>query len=129
MARKSASNDLALKFAEISDQEKFVKSKWIDLRNVGGLLYPTKEFYKDVTEMEKVFVKYHSNAPDGISREAGVTKNVIAILEKKFPQYEVKILKRFVLARTIRRMKFIQDGLKKQIESARSKKKRIDHQY
>ena len=125
LPRKSASNDLALTSAEMSDQEKFVESKWIDLRNVGGLLYPTKDFHKDVIVMEKVFVKYHSDAPDGISREAGVTKNVISILEKKFPQYDVKILKRFVLARTIRRMKFIQDGLKKQLETARSKKKEL----
>ena len=123
------SPDLGSTIANISEQEKFVKSRWIDLRNVFGLKYPTVEFNDDVKAMEQLFVNYHSKAPNGISRELGVTRNVIAILVEKFPKYDAKIIKRFVVTRTVYRMRFVRDLLRKQKESARSKKKKVDFQY
>ena len=40
--------------------EKFIKSNWLKLRQNGGTNYPTETFSKDLDGMEEIFLKYHS---------------------------------------------------------------------
>ena len=127
---KKDDKSLAVKNNNLLDHEDFIKSKWLDMRNVGGLSYPKKTFVADLKKANEYFEIFHKDSVDGLNREPNVTKGFRALLIKVFPQYTEKLLKRYSMARTMFRLRNIQSKHKQlQQESARSRKKKIDFAF
>ena len=76
--------------------------------------------------MEKMFQAFHANSKHGLSDCDNVIKDLAAQIHSKFPKYDLKDIKRFVLARSTRRMRVIQVEYFKLKESLRSKRKKIE---
>ena len=105
----------------------FVESNWISLRNRSGLAFPHKELVKDLKVMEIEFQRHHEDSPGGLSKMNNVTKSLADRLKIMFPKYDLKVLRKFTLGRTMRRMKCIQNS--KVRESRRSKTVKINRLY
>ena len=87
-----------------------------------------EKLVEDCKFMEREFREYHSFADNGQLKHKKVTRPLIQKLEKtkRLKEYDRKLIKRFVVTRTMKRMKFIQISTIQHIKSARAKKKVID---
>jgi hypothetical protein len=112
----------------LAHDDQFVASQWLDMRNIGGLSYPSKTLVQDITIMDDMFKDFHKSSKDGLRRDKGITKTLKALLTKEFPQYPEELLRKFSVSRTCFRMRCIQKRMKP-VETSGSKKKIIDHQY
>ena len=95
----------------------------------GGLAYPSKAFMKDIHKANMLFDKFHEKSFDGLSREPGVINNMTDVLKDEFPDYDPKLLRRYVTARTHFRLRNLKLVYKKHIESLRSKNKKNAFAY
>ena len=112
----------------------FVRSDWVDKMNgCGKRKYPTLTLAKDTEIWEKEFEKFHESSEDGLQRFEGVTIKLIEKLTKMFPLYPPKMLKKFVMCKTMNRLRWIIENEKKKNskkrESLRSKTRRLAFQY
>ena len=82
-------------------------SRWVNenARDVQGISKET--IMSDFEAMETHFENMHSVAKDGLLRTKNVTKSLVSKLQLLFPLYPEKIIKKFVLQRSMARMKFI----------------------
>ena len=76
--------------------------------------------------IEKMFQEFHASSEDGLLRIDNVNNKLAEKIHDKFPNYDIKDLKRFVLSRALRRLKLIQVEHFKVKESLRSKRKKIE---
>ena len=91
----------------VKEIDVFNVSGWVNenARDVQGI---TKEtIISDFKTMEKHFQSMHSVAKDGLLRTKDVTKSLVSKIQLLFPLYPEKIIKKFVLQRSMQRMKFI----------------------
>ena len=123
LGRKS--DGLTVPDNNLVQDENFVSSQWIDSRNFGGMNYPRKTLLEDVKKMDKIFEQFHESSKDGLKRDKNITNDLVDILEKEFPNYEKKILKKFALSRSIFRMRYM-IKLMSGKETLRGKKKKVD---
>lgn len=107
--------------------EEFVASQWISLQNYGGLCIPSITFVEDLKEMNTIFEDFHGSSADGLLRTKNIISDLTKILESKF-SYDRKLLRRFVMSRTMFRLRHLQRQLCK-AESKRSKMKKIQFAY
>ena len=91
-----------------------------------GMNLSKEKLVEDLKVMENEFQLYHRGSKDGLHRTKNVTKNLVSRLAPLFPQYEQKLIKAFVISRTLERVKFIYRTKIRHEESARSKKKKIN---
>ena len=71
-------------------------------------MYPRKTLVEDVKKMDAIFVKHHGNSTDGLIRTKNVVADLVKLLVEEFPYYDEKLLKKFAMCRTMRRMKWVQ---------------------
>ena len=128
LARKCLKQKLSIVDNNLLKNENFIQSQWLDARNVGGLNYPRKSLIADLEKMELMFREYHSEYPDGLSREVNVTKNFAAKLHEKFSQYDLSFLRTFSRARTIFRMRHMINETFL-VESQRAKEHKVSRLY
>ena len=88
LGRKDAS-DLVAMANEDYDDEVFVTSDWIKMRNFGNLHIPTVELEKDIMEMDKDFFNFHQDCPGlfkpfDLSRIEGVIRKFFELLKTKY---------------------------------------------
>ena len=118
---------------DLTNDDEFVRSEWIEKIKGGGLKFPRESLVEDIKMFENEFEKFHKPSTDGLLRSKGVTKNLIEILSNAYPKYSTQLIKKFVFAKTMHRLRWIQHKDKKahQVarESLRSKTKRLAHQY
>ena len=111
----------------------FVKSAWLEKMDGGGRKYAKETLVKDFDIWESEFEKFHESSEDGLQRFEGVTKKLIEKLSNMFPNYPLQMFKKFVMCKTIHRMTWIQQETKKKNqktrESLRSKTRRLAYQY
>ncbi len=107
----------------------FVRSAWIDEKNNGGLVFPSKTLVQDLLKMEEEFQFFHLNSTDGLSREPGVVEGLTNLLVNKFPLYKREMLHKFVMTRTAIQMRNIRERLRVQAKSARGRTKPIEYDY
>ena len=111
----------------------FVKSAWLEKMNGGGRKYAKETLVKDFDIWESEFEKFHESSEDGLQRFEGVTKKLIDKLSNMFPHYPLQMFKKFVMCKTMHRMEWVKQEDKKKRpktrESLRSKEKRIAYQY
>ena len=83
----------------------------------------------DCKFMEKEFRDYHSSSDNGLLRNKNVTCGLVQKLSDlpRLSEYDPKMIKRFVVSRTLKRMKYIHTSTIQHAKSARAKKKVIDH--
>ena len=72
-----------------------------------GMAYPLKEMAKDVKIFASLFEDFHKDSLDGLSRGYGVVEELTNVIEKNFPQYDRKLIRRYALSRTCFRMRAI----------------------
>jgi hypothetical protein len=132
LARKGGAPDHCSTTEKIH-QDGFVASEWLDKISCGGLSYPSVALSNDIKVMDGIFQELHWNSEDGLSRDKGIIAKLTSKLVHEFPQYPEKMLKKFAKARTIFRMRSIQQEVfrvqLKLRETARSKKKKIEYMY
>jgi hypothetical protein len=128
LARKTNSTNHYVRDNNVLEDGHFVQSKWLDMMNTGGLSYPSKDLSKDVYIMEAYFRQFHGQSKDQLNREPQVVKRLATDIHMAMPQYKYELIKKCVLSRTIFRMRMINTNLA-HVESAASKKKRIEHMY
>ena len=90
-----------------------------------GMNLSKERLVEDLKKMEHEFQLYHRDSKDGLHRSKNITKNLVSRLVPLFPQYGQKLIKAFVISRTLERVKFIYRSRIKHNESARSKTKKI----
>ena len=117
----------------LTDNDGFVRSTWIEKMNGGGLKFPKDSFVNDMKLWELEFEKFHEPSADGLLRCEGVTKKLIEKLSNMYQNYPPQLFKKFVMAKTMHRMRWIQQRDKNAKEttreSLRSKTKRLAFQY
>ena len=125
--------DLVKKVKECYEDENFVQSEWIKMRDFGQLNLPSGQLVSDLKQMDEEFRKFHSEAPglfapNDLRRTENVIKDFTEILLEKFPAYPQKLVKRFARARTFFRQRHMQKHILK-VESERSKINKIRFSY
>ena len=120
--------------SDLTPNDGFVRSDWINKMNgCGKRKYPKVTLEKDVEIWEAEFEKFHETSEDGLQRCEGVTKILIEKLSKMFPSYPRQMFKKFIMCKTMNRVRWIQQNEKKKRdktrESLRSKTKRLAHLY
>ena len=129
LGRDDPMGDLACAENSIVDEERsnFVNSKWLQLQ---GGSNPSTSFRADLVKMDKLFNDHHKSSEDGLLRSVGVVQGFLDILMRHFDHIELKILKKFAMARTIFRLRNLLTALmNKTTESRRSKTKIVDYIY
>ena len=71
------------------------------------MAYPLKDMAKDVKHFASLFEDFHKDSLDGLSRGYGVVEELTNVIEKNFPQYDRRLIKRYALSRTCFRMRAI----------------------
>ena len=105
------------------------RSSWLSKMSSGGLMFPKEKFLSDVIKMEETFRNIHQMSKDGLSREKGIVKKVVNQLHELFPNYSVKLLKKFAMTRTAIRVRSLKNALKTYKHTHRSLKKRIEYLF
>ena len=124
---------LAKKVQDSYQDENFVQSEWIKVRDFGHLNLPHKQLVSDLKKMDQEFRDFHTNAPglfapNDLRRTENVISDFADILINKFPNYPVKLVKRFARARTFFRQRHMHKHIMK-LESERSKTTKIKFGY
>ena len=70
-----------------------------------GMAYPAKDFLEIVRVWESLFLEFHKNEPDQLSRKFNVVKDLAALLKQRYPDEQFEsIINKFALSRTCFRM-------------------------
>ena len=132
---KKDAPELSTPANEAFDEEKFVPSEWIKMRNFGKLGVPTHVFMNDIIKMYDLFCKFHASAnpsgkfaPMDLSRLPNVIRDYAAILKEKYPQYKDTALNRIARALTHFRKRNIKQKLRMN-ESMRSARKKNEYRH
>ena len=120
--------------SDLTPDDGFVRSDWIDKMNgCGKRKYPKVALEKDMEVWEAEFEKFHETSIDGLQRCEGVTKILIEKLSQMFPSYPRQMFKKFIMCKTMNRVRWIQQNERKKKdknrESLRSKTRRLAFQY
>ena len=119
--------------SDLKINDGYIRSDWIDKMNGGGRKYPKETLDKDIEIWEAEFEKFHETSDDGLQRCEGVTKILIEKLSQMFPSYPRQMFKKFIMCKTMNRVRWIQQNEKKKSdktrESLRSKTKRLAFLY
>ena len=109
-----------------NELDMFERQVWVD-KNRSELQGIAEEtLMADLQEMEKHFQNFHANSSDGLLRTKNVTKDLVSNLKLLFPNYRDIVLKKFVLSRTMARMKHIYRTTIKHSVTSRAQKKVIE---
>ena len=69
------------------------------------MAYPAKDFLEIVRVWESLFLEFHKNEPDQLSRKFNVVKDLAALLKQRYPDEQFEsIINKFALSRTCFRM-------------------------
>ena len=74
-------------------------------------MYPRQTLVDDVKKMDKIFRNHHECSSDGLIRTKNVVGSLVELLVQEFPYYDEKLLKKFAMCRTMRRMKWVQQQM------------------
>ena len=74
-------------------------------------MYPRQTLVDDVKKMDKIFRNHHECSSDGLIRTKNVVGGLVELLVQEFPYYDEKLLKKFAMCRTMRRMKWVQQQM------------------
>ncbi|GBM95119.1 hypothetical protein AVEN_46315-1 [Araneus ventricosus] len=118
IASRVRSEDSSLGYfsAEKTDSE---SAPWIYALSKGGLTVPTEAWLKITEEMECLFVSIHGKS--GYHSGKNVTKQMIKILEEKYPDVNRKAIKIFSRLRTFIRIRYLNRNSPKDIRKSEKK--------
>ena len=107
-----------------SDLEEVFFEKWARDNKSKGMNITKEKLVKDLQKMEKEFLLFHKESDDGLLRTKGITKNLVTRLRSLFPEYDEKLIKKFILDRTFLKIRTIQKNIrikhKEKLVSAKS---------
>ena len=91
------------------------------------MAYPANFWVDIVRVWDGIFEDYHRGAPDGLLRTFDVVKNLVKLIESKYPDFEYPvIIGKFALSRTKFRMRALVRKLRaERKESARARRKKL----
>ncbi|GBM98588.1 hypothetical protein AVEN_215098-1 [Araneus ventricosus] len=118
IASRVRSEDSSLEYfsAEKTDSE---SAPWIYALSKGGLNVPTEAWLKITEGMECLFVSIHGKS--GYNSGKNVTKQMIKILEEKYPDVNRKAIKIFSRLRTFIRIWYLNRNSPKDIRKSEKK--------
>ena len=115
--------------SNLTKNDGFVRSKWIEKQKGGNAKFPTKSLAEHVKIWEDLFENFHEGSTDGLLRCENVTKTLIDKISNLYPDYPRQLIHKFVFAKTMQRLRCIQNedqkARQKTRESLRSKTKRL----
>ncbi|GBM73070.1 Transposable element P transposase [Araneus ventricosus] len=122
IASRVRSKDSSLGYfsAEKTESE---SAPWIYALSKGGLTVPTEAWLKITEEMECLFVSIHGKS--GYHSGKNVTKQMIKILEEKYPDVNRKAIKIFSRLRTFIRIRYLNRNSPKDIRKSEKKNEQV----
>ncbi|XP_035204443.1 uncharacterized protein LOC118179377 [Stegodyphus dumicola] len=94
---------------------------WIETLSRGGLLVPSEEWLKKISQFEVVFVSEHGK--DGLSRNNNIMQTMCKKIAQKFPDVHNEIIKIYVKTRTFIRLRYLNTEMKKKKRNKADMKK------
>ena len=95
-----------------SELEEHFFEKWARDNKLKGMDITKDKLAKDLKRMEAEFQLFHKDSDDGLLRTKGITKNLVVKLRTIFPEYEEKLIKKFIVDRTFMKIRTIQQNLR-----------------
>ena len=95
-----------------SELEDHFFEKWARDNKLKGMDITKDKLAKDLKRMEAEFQLFHKDSDDGLLRTKGITKHLVVKLRTIFPEYEEKLIKKFIVDRTFMKIRTIQQNLR-----------------
>ena len=95
-----------------SELEEHFFEKWARDNKLKGMDITKDKLAKDLKRMEAEFQLFHKDSDDGLLRTKGITKHLVVKLRTIFPEYEEKLIKKFIVDRTFMKIRTIQQNLR-----------------
>ncbi|KAF0297803.1 Transposable element P transposase [Amphibalanus amphitrite] len=101
-----------------------VETMWTRLISRGGLNVPTARWMSAFRQMEATFCRHHHMEPDRLSRRPGVIGSLTRLLCAEQPDFDPRVIRRFVRLRTFIRMACINRELRREAMEKREARKK-----
>ena len=95
-----------------SELEEHFFVKWARDNKLKGMNLTKEKLVKDLKIMENEFLKFHKDSDDGLLRTKGVVNDLVAKVKDIFPEYEEKLIKKFITDRTFLKIKTILQNIR-----------------